>query len=120
MPLKPCRQTGCPELVGEFDVWCAEHRGEENARTHASSTRGKYRTRKWKLLRLKVFNRDGYQCVWVEKDTGKRCVKMATQVDHLIPVEEGGPMWDEKNLQSLCDRHHGMKTRGEVFARWGT
>ena len=40
---------------------------------------------------------------------------MATDVDHIIPVE--GPLdplfWDETNWQSLCHPHHSRKTNAE-------
>ncbi len=49
-------------------------------------------------------------------------IQPATQVDHVMPIDEGGDPVDEANLQSLCDEHHGMKTRqehGATNVRWG-
>ena len=43
-------------------------------------------------------------------------VPMATQLDHIIPLELGGPD-DETNLQGLCDAHHAIKTRAEAGDR---
>ncbi|MHC4734639.1 MAG: HNH endonuclease [Planctomycetota bacterium] len=40
------------------------------------------------------------------------CHEAATQVDHVVPLSDGGPD-DEWNFQGLCARHHGAKTRGE-------
>ena len=33
----------------------------------------------------------------------------ATLVDHIIPIEEGGPAFDLENLQSLCSACHNKK-----------
>lgn len=37
----------------------------------------------------------------------------ATEVDHVIPMREGGAPFDMLNLQSVCGAHHSMKTRAE-------
>ena len=34
----------------------------------------------------------------------------ATEVDHIVPIEDGGAMFDEANLQGLCKSHHSRKT----------
>jgi len=34
----------------------------------------------------------------------------AEQVDHVIPLTEGGGQWHWENLQSLCQRHHDEMT----------
>ena len=33
-----------------------------------------------------------------------------TEVDHIVPLEDGGAMFDEANLQGLCKSHHSSKT----------
>lgn len=37
------------------------------------------------------------------------CGQVATDVDHVVALRMGG-MDDESNYQSLCHRHHSMKT----------
>jgi 5-methylcytosine-specific restriction enzyme A len=37
-------------------------------------------------------------------------VRIATQVDHKVPVKAGGALYDWSNLQALCDRCHLVKT----------
>lgn len=38
---------------------------------------------------------------------------IATQVDHIMPIEEGGSPKSMDNLQPLCDSCHSKKTRKE-------
>lgn len=58
----------------------------------------RYGSLQWKKLRLAVLNRDGYEC----QIRGPRCRGAARSVDHIIPVSQGGPFWDETNLRSAC------------------
>ena len=37
----------------------------------------------------------------------------AEHTDHIIPIEQGGAMLQESNLQSLCKRCHSIKTAKE-------
>lgn len=40
-------------------------------------------------------------------------VRLATQLDHIIPLDQGGPDFDrdnEQNRQGLCDECHDIKT----------
>jgi 5-methylcytosine-specific restriction enzyme A len=34
----------------------------------------------------------------------------ACDVDHVKPIANGGNVFDQANLQSLCKRHHSIKT----------
>ena len=34
----------------------------------------------------------------------------ATEVDHILPIEDGGAIYEEANLQGLCKSHHSRKT----------
>ena len=63
-------------------------------------------SRRWKLLRLRVFNRDGWRCVQCGRASRFEC-------DHKIPVERGGDRWDPENLQTLCRPCHFRKTSRE-------
>ena len=53
---------------------------------------------RWKQVRLKVLARDNHTC----QIRGPRCTSRATQADHVIPIEEGGPPFDEANLRAAC------------------
>lgn len=41
----------------------------------------------------------------------------AVQVDHIIPLEEGGDPFAKRNLQSLCFRCHVIKSADEARKR---
>ncbi|MFD9157852.1 HNH endonuclease [Streptomyces goshikiensis] len=43
------------------------------------------------------------QCRWCG-------TKMDLQVDHIIPLSEGGSKWDPANAQALCETCHEIKT----------
>jgi hypothetical protein len=45
-----------------------------------------------------VLERDGYIC----RINGPKCTMQATDVDHIIPVEDGGPLYDPENLRAAC------------------
>ncbi|MGE2714208.1 HNH endonuclease [Mycolicibacterium litorale] len=50
------------------------------------------------------------------------CPKVMAQVDHIVPLAEGGDRYDWDNYQSLCQPHHDRKTtadaqRGKTRAR---
>jgi 5-methylcytosine-specific restriction endonuclease McrA len=35
------------------------------------------------------------------------------EVDHIIPIQEGGEEWNPDNHQALCKTHHSQKTAKE-------
>lgn len=55
-------------------------------------------------------------CVQCVADGITLPVPMATQLDHVIPLELGGAD-DDSNLQGLCAQHHADKTRLEASDR---
>ena len=60
--------------------------------------------RRWQLLRLRVFERDGWRCVHCGKAGALEC-------DHIVPLDKGGDPYDKANLQSLCRGCHVDKSR---------
>lgn len=59
-------------------------------------------------MRLVVRRRDGYTC--------RMCGSYGREVDHIIPVSEGG-QYVLSNLQVLCVGHHREKTLRERRAK---
>lgn len=66
------------------------------------------RSRRWKALRVLALRRDGFACV-------KCSARGRLEVDHVISVRDAPDRaFDLSNLQSLCPRCHGAKTRHEM------
>lgn len=79
---------------------------------HQTKERAHYVSAEWKTRRLSVLVRDAYTC-----RVCRRVLAGAdAQVDHIVPLEEGGTDALE-NLQTLCLSDHGRKTRGEQRRR---
>ena len=47
----------------------------------------------------------------------KGVVMPSAEVDHIVPLADGGPFWDQANLQALCAPCHDEKTANENAVR---
>lgn len=77
------------------------------------------RGRRWRQVRDTQL-RDHPYCQWTEEP----CGRLATDVDHVKPLAEGGARYDRSNLQSLCATHRQRKDtrdalRGKTRLREG-
>ena len=63
--------------------------------------------RPWARKRRRVLERDGHRCV--------KCGRAGRlEVDHIVPLDDGGAALDAANLQTLCTFPcHAEKTRAE-------
>lgn len=52
----------------------------------------------WKKVRKQILERDNYVC----QIQGPTCTFQATEVDHIVPTEDGGPKYDHDNLRAAC------------------
>lgn len=68
--------------------------------------------RPWRRLRDAVLKRDRYLCQCQQCKADKR-VTLAEEVDHIIPISEGGTD-DMKNLQAINAQCHKVKTAKEA------
>ena len=66
--------------------------------------------RRWALVRRRALERDGWRCQQC-RQAGK------LEVDHRVPLEDGGAVYDPENLQALCRTCHIRKTATENRAR---
>ena len=69
-----------------------------------------YRTKQWKLTRLRVLRRDGYACVLCGRRAG-------LEVDHKNPIAKGGDWFDVQNLRTVCRNCHIALSSEEARAR---
>src|SRR5262245_4717145 len=63
----------------------------------------RYKTPRWKRVRLAVLSRDNYTC-WVAG-----CSRYAKVADHIIPVHQGmddGTFYGQHNLRASCMPHN--------------
>jgi 5-methylcytosine-specific restriction endonuclease McrA len=66
----------------------------------------------WPVVRLAILERDGYRC----QIKGKRCTQVATEVDHVVSLAEGGARLDPTNLRAAC-RSCNLTLGGAVGGR---
>lgn len=95
-----CSEPGCPELLPRGQQRCATH----PPALSPLQAQALYTSRRWLGFR-RAYLASNPACV--------QCGAAATQVDHVRPIRDGGPVWDEGNLQALCGRHHTRKTNSE-------
>ncbi len=92
---KLCRN--CEELVAE-------------GRKHYCSTKCMdefNRNNSWFFVRKDVLRRDKYTCSICDG----RFKKAMLDVDHIIPVQMGGQLFDKRNLRTLCKMCHKAKSK---------
>lgn len=89
---------------GPPEVWS---RGE-------AVTKAIYRDRRWQVVRRLVLVRDGFRC---RVAFPHRCAGLATAVDHVVELEDGGAPFDPSNLQAACRAGNTAKRNAAVAAR---
>jgi 5-methylcytosine-specific restriction endonuclease McrA len=91
-----------------------EPTSREAQRLIYSPWRKMYGTARWRALRIKIFERDGYTCQWpgCGRVEGNTSMLIA---DHRTPHRGDERLfWDEGNLWTLCKPcHDGPKQRAE-------
>lgn len=85
--------------------------GRVTVLTTKAGTTERERGRSWQRKRETILLQTDCMCALCK-------VAQATEVDHIIPLEQGGSN-DEINLQSLCAPCHAEKTRQEQRTRHG-
>lgn len=104
MPTRICLTPRCPHPP-TYRGRCQRHAKQREAQTHPN--KAFYNTKRWRTTRrTHLFNHP--LCA--------HCQALATDVDHIIPIEQGGDRWAPTNLQGLCSQCHGRKTRREQGA----
>jgi HNH endonuclease len=73
----------------------------------------------WPKVRLAILERDNRTC----RIVGPGCTNIATEVDHIIPIDKGGAWYDPDNLRASCHRcnnHRIDRTRNDRWRNAGT
>ena len=78
-------------------------KSERRARKSYEKVYGSYEWRKYS----EKYRREHSECAACGDESDK------THLDHIIPVSQGGAMWDVRNFQTLCQKCHSIKTKRE-------
>lgn len=111
----PCSVYPCPD-AGTIRGKCPRHAslGELERNKKRTASLAVYRSPQWRRFRAEVLDARPY-C------EHKGCNELATDVDHINTIEEGGEAFSEDNVASLCHPHHSAKTatidRAKLSAR---
>lgn len=102
--LKPCANPGCPNLV--VRGYCDVHKGSGYESQRPNANARDYGAG-WRKIR-DAFLRQHPWCMDPDVVHDGEVVR-ATDVDHILPREQGGSDRDE-NLEALCHSCHSRKT----------
>jgi 5-methylcytosine-specific restriction endonuclease McrA len=75
----------------------------------------RYRSMRWRKLRLRILARDAYRCRIVPD-----CPRPANVCDHIEPVHDEMPdslFFDPRNLRAACKRHNLRRGHVAAFER---
>lgn len=103
---RPCSHPGCGVLVRDGTGRCAKHPKPTWAKKPDVAKR--ITGRRLQQLRADLFARDPL-CTECRRNGS---VVLATQRDHIVPLEEGGQDI-ETNVQGLCLACHDAKSKAE-------
>lgn len=103
---RPCTYPGCGALVRDGSGRCTRHPKPSWAKKPTASKRT--RGRALQRLRAELFERQPL-CADCRRN-GR--VTLATERDHIVPLEEGGEDV-ESNVQGLCASCHDAKSKAE-------
>lgn len=111
MPTRLCLESRCPNPVWRKGRCERHHREAEAARSarRRATTNGIFKTNKWAMARKAVLSGDPLCKVCDDV--------ISTEVDHIIPLEDGGDPYRPEGLQQLCSPCHWAKTARENAAR---
>jgi 5-methylcytosine-specific restriction endonuclease McrA len=77
-------------------------------------TKYRYITNSWASTRWRALRRDHFHCVLCVKE-GKWTY--SREVDHIVEIADGGNEFDLANTQTICKKHHKLKTAESVHMR---
>jgi hypothetical protein len=107
LPLKFCRQPGCPEKTRNTNGYCAGHQQNNTSTARQVQWRQDnplYDTSRWRNLQHKIIVAD---CFCRRIIAGVRCDRPSKIVHHLVsPRQRPDLMFVVSNLVAVCRDHH--------------
>ena len=119
---KYCSHSGCKRLIDLNKRYCDKHKLKQQHTSKTSDYANKiHASSRWRKTSLlyREANPICQQCLREASKEGDQSrtksgmINLATSVDHIVPLFAGGSPYDWDNLQSLCDRHHALKSQQE-------
>lgn len=122
--MKQCNHPSCKQLIPFDKQYCMQHthlkREKHKVYDYSRNREDKpyrdvYHSARWRKLRKQALIRDEYLC--------QECLKKgyytpADVVDHIREIKDDiSKAFDIDNLNSLCHKHHNIKTRKESESR---
>jgi len=92
--------------------WITPHKPAPHAR-RATPNQKFYNSTAWRKLRKYWINENPLCVHCLEKGITKDATGRNGVVDHIKPINEGGGKLDIENLQTLCNKHHNIKSAKE-------
>lgn len=91
--------------------YCPGHTAQVDKRVKGNqSWRWVYNTARWRRLRIRVLTEEPFCKECAAQDV----VCASAEVDHIVPLSQGGDPYDRKNLQGLCKACHARKSIKEI------
>lgn len=106
MPYKPkgkCHHPGC--LVRTYDYYCEDHKKQHQKEYDTYERKYDHKQRygsRWTKLRNSYIKMNPL----CEECLKENHTTPADLVHHIIPIEDGGEIYDIKNLESVCNSCH--------------
>jgi len=111
-PARYCKEPRCKDKTTDKSGYCELHRQEAQRQADANRPNANARGygRRWGKASKQYLSFHPL-CVICYREG---VVAPATLVDHIIPHRgDYNKFWDRSNWQSLCSRHHSIKTAKE-------
>jgi len=112
MPTRLCAVDTCAQPV-YYKGCCLAHFREREQRQRPTGY-SVYRLKRWRMLARRVKFEQPLCPGWPPSE---ECGRIATEVDHIVPLAIGGQPFARSNVQALCASCHARKTRAERSAR---
>lgn len=119
---KYCSHSGCKRLVNLNQRYCDKHKPKQQHVSKTSDYANEiHKSSRWRKT-SQLYREANPICEQCLRDAeegdqsrGKRAgmINLATSVDHIKSLAEGGEPYNWNNLMSLCSYHHSLKSQQE-------
>lgn len=111
LPGKQCRVIGCKERApAGNNGYCAKHKNHGWKMYQDANPDRIYADPRWRKVRILCIRKANGLCEMCFK---RGLFVRGKDVDHIIPISQGGAPFDIDNLQYLCEDCHDHKTAKE-------